>query len=171
MKIFPYIFSWVIASFLRYRFMIILSQFLCMVWRRGPILFFADEYPVVPAWFIEKTIFFPLNCLDVIFVVSRSVVSNSFATPWTVAHQAPPSKKFPRREYWNRLPFPSPRDLPNPHSKPASPALVGRFFTTEPPGKLKNTGVGCHFFLQKIFLTQGSNLCLLHCQVDSLPVD
>ena len=39
------------------------------------------------------------------------------------------------------------------------------------PGK--NTGVGCHFLLQGIFPTQGSNLrlrCLLHWQVDSLPL-
>ena len=39
------------------------------------------------------------------------------------------------------------------------------------PGK--DTGVGCHFFLQGIFLTQGSNSCLwslLHWQVDSLPL-
>ena len=37
------------------------------------------------------------------------------------------------------------------------------------PGK--NTGVGCHFLLQEIFLTQGSNLRLLHWQVGSLPAD
>ena len=36
------------------------------------------------------------------------------------------------------------------------------------PGK--NTGVGCHFLLHRIFLTQGLNLCLLHQQVDSLPL-
>ena len=30
-----------------------------------------------------------------------------------------------------------------------------------------NSGLGCHFLLQGIFLTQGSNLCLLHWQVDS----
>ena len=42
---------------------------------------------------------------------------------------------FPRQEYWSRLPFPSPGDLPNPGIEPASPALAGRFFTTEPPGK------------------------------------
>ena len=34
----------------------------------------------------------------------------------------------------------------------------------------KNTGVGCHFILQGIFLTQGLNLCFLHCQADSLPL-
>ena len=43
---------------------------------------------------------------------------------------------FPRQEYWGRLPFPSPGELPDPGIKPISPALAGRFFTTEPPGKL-----------------------------------
>ena len=42
---------------------------------------------------------------------------------------------FPRKEYWSGLPFPSPGYLPNPGIKPASPALAGRFFTTEPPGE------------------------------------
>ena len=34
-----------------------------------------------------------------------------FATPWTVAHQAPPSMGFSRQEYWSGLPFPSPGNL------------------------------------------------------------
>ena len=58
-----------------------------------------------------------------------------FATPWTIAHQAPLSMGFSRQEYWSRLPFPSPGDLPDPGIKPASPALACGFFTTEPPGK------------------------------------
>ena len=62
-------------------------------------------------------------------------MSDSLETPWTVAHQAPLSLGFPRQEYWSELPFPSPGDLPNPGIKPASPALAGGFFTTEPPGK------------------------------------
>ena len=37
-----------------------------------------------------------------------------FATPWTVAYQAPPSMAFSRKEYQNGLPFPSPEDLPDP---------------------------------------------------------
>ena len=41
-----------------------------------------------------------------------------FATPWTVAHQAPPSMEFTRQEYWSGLPFPSPGDLPDPGIKP-----------------------------------------------------
>ena len=41
-----------------------------------------------------------------------------FATPWTVALQAPLSMGFPRQKYWNGLPFPTPGDLPNPEIKP-----------------------------------------------------
>ena len=44
-----------------------------------------------------------------------------FATPWTVAHQAPPSMEFSREEYWSGLPFPSPGDLPDPGIKPGLP--------------------------------------------------
>ena len=59
-----------------------------------------------------------------------------FATPWTVGHQAPLSMEFFRQEYWSALPFPTPRDLPNPGIEPMSSVLAGGFFTTEPPGKL-----------------------------------
>ena len=55
--------------------------------------------------------------------------------PWTVDYQAPQSIGFSRQEYWSWLPFPPPGDLPNPGIKPASPALAGRYFATEPPGK------------------------------------
>ena len=60
-----------------------------------------------------------------------------FATPWTVAHQAPPSMGFSRQEYWSGLPFPSPGDLPNPGFEPRSPALQADTLTSEPPGKPK----------------------------------
>ena len=56
-----------------------------------------------------------------------------FDTPWTVAHLASLSMGFPRQQYWSRLPFPPPGVLPNPGIEPVSPALVGRFFTTEIP--------------------------------------
>ena len=94
--------------------------------------------------------------------VSCSVMS--FATPWTVAHQAPLSMEFTRQEHRGVLPFPSPGDLPNPGmelrsstlqalsglpflppedlldpgtepASPGAPALAGGFFTTETPGK------------------------------------
>ena len=55
------------------------------------------------------------------------------ATPWTVAYQAPPSMGFSRQEYWSGLPFPSPRDLPNPGIKPGSPALQTDALPSEPP--------------------------------------
>ena len=42
---------------------------------------------------------------------------------------------FPRQIYQSALPFPSPGDLPDAGIKPPSPALAGRFFTMEPPGK------------------------------------
>ena len=50
-----------------------------------------------------------------------------FATLWTIACQVSLSMGFPRQKYWNRLPFPSPGDLPDPGIEPASPALAGRF--------------------------------------------
>jgi len=64
---------------------------------------------------------------------------DSVATSWTVAHQALLSMGFPRQEYWSGLPFPSLGDLPDSGIKPRSPTLVGRFFTTEPPGKPVNS--------------------------------
>ena len=62
-------------------------------------------------------------------------MSDSFATSWTVDHQAPLSMGFPRQEYWSGLPFPSLGDLPNPGIELVSPALAGGFFFSEPPGK------------------------------------
>ena len=58
-----------------------------------------------------------------------------FATPKTVAYQAPPSMGFSREEYWSGLPFPSPGDLPEPGIEPGSPAFQADGLTSEPPGK------------------------------------
>ena len=52
-----------------------------------------------------------------------SVVSNTFVTPWTVAHQAPLSMGFLRQEYWSGLPSHPPGDLPDPGTEPVSSAL------------------------------------------------
>ena len=67
-----------------------------------------------------------VNCL---------VMSASFATPWTVACQAPLSMGFSRQEYWSGLPFPSPGDLPDPGIKPRSLALQADSLPAEPSGK------------------------------------
>ena len=58
-------------------------------------------------------------------------------TPWTVDHQVPLSMGFSRQEYWSRLLFPFPGDLPDPGIETASPSLVDGFFTTKLPGKLQ----------------------------------
>ena len=59
-----------------------------------------------------------------------------FATPWTVAYQAPPTMGFSRQQSWSGLPFPSPGDLPNPGIKPRSPALQTDALPSEPPPHL-----------------------------------
>ena len=59
-----------------------------------------------------------------------------FATPWTVARQAPLSMGFSRQECWSGLPFPSLGDLPNPGIEHGSPALQADSSSSEPPGKL-----------------------------------
>ena len=48
---------------------------------------------------------------------------SDFVTLWTIAHQAPLSKDFSREDNWSGLPFPSPRDLPDPEIEPVSPGL------------------------------------------------
>ena len=58
-----------------------------------------------------------------------------FATPWTVAYQAPPPMGFSWQECWSGLPFPSPGDLPNPGIEPGSPEFQADALPSEPPGK------------------------------------
>ena len=59
-----------------------------------------------------------------------------FATPWTVARQAPPSTGFSRQECWSGLPFPSPGDLPDPGIKPESHTLQAGSLPSDPLGGL-----------------------------------
>ena len=78
---------------------------------------------------------FLLQCMEV-KTESEAVHScPTLTTSWTAAHQAPLSMGFSRQQYWSELPFPPPGDLPNSGIKPVSPALAGRFFPPEPPGK------------------------------------
>ena len=62
-------------------------------------------------------------------------MSDSNATLWTIVCQASLSMRFPRKEHWSGLPFPSPGELSYPEIEPTSPALTSGFFITEPPGK------------------------------------
>ena len=76
-----------------------------------------------------------------------------FETPWT--RQALWSMEVSRQECWNGLPFPSPRTLCNPGIEPVShvsPALAGRYFTTEPPGKPQFTNYICFFITKDVYI-------------------
>ena len=82
----------------------------------------------------------PLNHLRILYYCMKVKVkmkslshAQLFATLWAVAYQAPPSMGFSRQEYWSGLPFPSPRDLPDPGVEPGSPALQADTLTSEPP--------------------------------------
>ena len=78
---------------------------------------------------ISTTCFFwndyPQICLFPLKSLSRVQL---FATPWTVAYQAPPCMGFSRPEYWSRLPFPSPGDLPTQESNPGLPHCRQRLY-------------------------------------------
>ena len=76
----------------------------------------------------QQDLQFSLLFLNILlFVNSMNVKSLSriqlFVTPWSVAYQAPQPMGFSRQEYWSRLPFPSPGDLPDPGIEPGSPSL------------------------------------------------
>ena len=60
-----------------------------------------------------------------------------FATPWTATHHAPLLMTFSRQEYWSGLPFPTPKDLPNPGIEPMSPVspILAAGFCTRTPEK------------------------------------
>jgi len=104
-------------------------------------------------------------------VLSLSVVSDS-VTPWTVAHQAPPSMEFSRQESWSRWPFPFPGVCTRKWKWSRSVVPDSLQFHGLQPTRLlhpwdfpgKNTGVVCHCLLQEIFPTQGLNPVLQHCR-------
>ena len=76
-----------------------------------------------------------------------------FVTPWTATRQAPLSMGFSRQEYWSGVPYPTPVDLLNPGSEPASPvspALPSGFFTTSTTWEALQTLI--HVFIYVSFL-------------------
>ena len=100
-----------------------------------------------------------LSCIDTgwLYVLSHVQL---FATPWTIARQAPMSMEFSRQEYWSGLPFPTPGDLPNLGINPtslSSSVLAGWFFisctTLEAPSCIDTEST---LF---IFLVQGHLFC------------
>ena len=73
----------------------------------------------------KRIVYVSINVNCVCVCVSRSVESDS-AISWTVVYQAPLSMEFSSQEYWSRLPFPSPGDLPDPGIEQC---IAGRLFT------------------------------------------
>ena len=78
------------------------------------------------------------------------LLSLLFVTPWTVACQIPLSMEFSRQEYWSRLSFPPPGNLPDLEIEPAAPAtslaLQADSFITEPPGRPYLQGKYCNLW-------------------------
>ena len=89
----------------------------------------------------------PVSCLHAQWVKSLSRV-RLFATPWTVAYQAPLSMGFSTQWSWSGLPFPSPGDLPNPALELRSPCpyinvYTWMHFMGEPPRWCSGTESAC----------------------------
>ena len=75
-----------------------------------------------------------------------------FVTPWTVAHQIPLSMRFPRQEYWSRLPFLSPGELSDQRIEPAAPAASPGL--QEDSLLLSRWGSHTHHYRYRIFYCQ-----------------
>ena len=71
----------------------------------------------------EKHKHFPMMVMCRVCVCESLSRVRIFATPRTIAHQAPLSMGFSRQTYWSGLPFSSPGDLPDPGIEPGSPVL------------------------------------------------
>ena len=113
--------------------------------------FHDSEWSVRREW-NQKGFVFVFLLIVVAFAHVRCSVAQSclpLCDPMDCNHQAPLSMGFSEQEYWSGLPFPPPGDLPHPGIKPTSPALRGRFFTAEPPGKY-NLCVYFHCFLKNL---------------------
>ena len=81
------------------------------------------DYDYLSEWILSGNIFI-LSLFPYCAVLSCFSCVRLFATPWTVACQAPLSMGFSRQEYWSVLPSPSPGDLPNPGVKSVSLTLL-----------------------------------------------
>ena len=101
--------------------------------------------PTSPTWSLSGDSLIVSVC-----VLSCSSHIQLFATPWTIACQAPLSMGFSRQEYWSGLPCLPSGDLPGPWTEPVSlmsPALVGGFFTTSTTWEVGH-GLKCHLEIQ-----------------------
>ena len=80
---------------------------------------------------------FLIGSIHVCSVVSDCLLPTDCSPPGSSVHGISFRSSSCRKECWSGLPFPSPRDLPDPEIEPSfpeTPALAGR--SAEPPGKL-----------------------------------
>ena len=98
------------------------------------------DYLLSPSFFIIKCLYFWYIILCAC-VLSHFSSVRLFVTLWTVAYQAPLSRRFSRQEYWSGLSWPPPGDLPNPGIEPRSPTLQADSLPLVPPG---NPGTSSH---------------------------
>ena len=104
------------------------------------VFWFPPHVTVSHPYSVLNPLLFSLQTLSSAVMLCRAYVLSCvrlFVTLWTVARQALLSVGFSRQEYWSRLPFPSPGDLPDPGIEPpspVSPALQVNFIPAEPPG-------------------------------------
>ena len=102
-----------------------------------------------------------------------------FATPWTVAYQAPLSMGFSRQEYWSELPLPSPGESSWPRDQTQVSCIAGRCFNlwaTREPGKKKTKLSGtafCHTSIPSLpthhFDSDCSPMCVHYYWAGHLP--
>ena len=112
-------------------------------------------------------------CLHVC-VCGHSSCIRLFATSWTVAHQAPLSLGFSRKEYWSGLPRPPPEDFLKLRDRTHISCIVGGFFTAESPGEPSRTLntlfiiVAIYVYIAILWCTlsiSGDFACLIGCCV------
>ena len=87
-------------------------------------------------------------------VCSHHSVTSDSLQPMDIALRALLSMEFFRQEYWSRLPFPTPGDLPDPGIEPmslVSPALAGRFFIIVPSSTNRQLLKGKKYLSERIF--------------------
>ena len=115
-------------------------------WRTGESRHVIHAHPMYT--FPGDSCFLPDKDVSLLLLFSCSFVSDSFVTPWVVAHQAPLSTGFSQQEYWSGLPFPPPGDLPHPGIEPGSPALQADSLQLSPcrSSKARNTAPNRGFY-------------------------
>ena len=99
-------------------------------WGNYCLIFIKTDESYFIWYFTQLESYSIYSCIPFSSLVLMRVKSLSrvwlFGTPWTVAHQAPPTMGFSRQEYWSGLPFPSPGDLPDPGIEPRDWTRVSR---------------------------------------------